>query len=99
MVDASNNPRKIINDCSKMRPCLKLLLPRGESGILLFDIIPEMGCYLDLTRALQDMGNLDASELVKKLAGISPQWRNDLLSMGYEQELEKIDVKRFIHSL
>ena len=82
-----------------MRPCLKLLLPRGESGILLFDIIPEMGCYLDLTRALQDMGNLDASELVKKLAGISPQWRNDLLSMGYEQELEKIDVKRFIHSL
>ncbi len=99
MVDASNNPRKIINDCSKMRPCLKLLLPRGESGILLFDIIPEMGCYLDLTRALQDMGNLDASELVKKLAGISPQWRNDLLSMGYEQELEKIDVKRFIYSL
>lgn len=104
MVDASNNPRKIINDCSKMRPCLNLQLPQGESGILLFDIIPEMGYYLNLAQALQDIGNLDkenldASELVKKLAGISPQWRNDLLSMGYEQELEKIDFKRFIHSL
>lgn len=96
-VDASGNPRKLFADCGKERPCLQL--PTEGPGMLLLEIIPELGHYLYLEQALQDLKEQDANELAKKLAGISPQWRSDLLSMGCEQELEQIDTERFIHPL